>query len=114
MKKRSFTQYIATVFLFTFFTTIPPFMGGGDISLLLALPLGIPIVLTYNIEPRGAAIASSIAIYLILNLLAFLPILLSPKFKKKKHFITIQTAILVLYIVISIPFILMIGGWMSV
>jgi hypothetical protein len=82
------------------------------------LPVIIPLVVSYwssgALDSELAWRFIFIAVSLVLNLLLFLPLLLSHKFKTRLVFIAIQIVVIVVYLLISIPLFRTFAGWMSV
>jgi len=121
MMKKTVVRYLVAVVLTTFLSiAVAEYIQRGPLPFPAEIltPIMIPLVFSY----WSSSLFNSAIIWrflfagasLALNLLLFLPVLLNEKFKTQLAFMSVQTAVLAVYVLISIPFFKMFARWMSV
>ena len=114
MNKKATITYLIIVLLVTALVPLPLFLIQEEWGTFLLLPISMPLVLTYDIEPISLSLAAMFGFYFVLNILIFIPILCSKKFNRMRTMVITQFVILALYFGVNLPFFGTIWGWVSI
>lgn len=120
MKSCAYPYLIIAVLATALSFSLAEFIQGGPVPFPVTalLPVIIPLVVSYwssgVLDSLLAWRFIFIAVSLVIHLLLFLPLLLSQQFKTRLALIATQIVLVVVYLLISIPFLGTFSTWMSV